>query len=141
MTLGINEIKEIIPHRYPMLLLDRVEELVPGDSAVAYKAVTYNEPYFIGHYPEKPVMPGIYIIEALAQTGAVAILSHEDYKGKLVFFGGMNKVRFKNPVEPGSILKLVAKITKMKGPVGIGEAKAYIGDKIAAEGELTFFIQ
>ncbi|HEX3023347.1 MAG TPA: 3-hydroxyacyl-ACP dehydratase FabZ [Lachnospiraceae bacterium] len=141
MTLGINEIKEIIPHRYPMLLLDRVEDLVPGHSAVAYKAVTYNEPYFIGHYPEKPVMPGVFIIEALAQTGAVAILSHEDYKGKLVFFGGMNKVRFKNPVEPGSILKLVATITKVKGPVGIGEAKAYIGDKIAAEGELTFFIQ
>lgn len=139
--LGIKEIQEIIPHRYPMLMIDSVEELNPGDGAIAYKAVTYNEPFFVGHYPEEPVMPGIYIIEALAQTGAVAILSHEDYKGKLIFFGGINKARFKNPVVPGNILRLETKITKKKGPLGIGEAKAYVGDKIAVEAELTFFIR
>lgn len=139
--LGINEIKKIIPHRFPMLLLDKVEELVPGISAVAYKAVTYNEPFFQGHYPEKPVMPGVLVIEALAQTGAVAILSCEKYAGKLVYFGGINKARFRKPVEPGCILKLITKITKVKGPVGIGEAKAYIENELVAEGELTFFLQ
>lgn len=139
--LGINEIKKIIPHRFPMLLLDKVEELVPGISAVAYKAVTYNEPFFQGHYPEKPVMPGVLVIEALAQTGAVAILSCEKYAGKLVYFGGINKARFRKPVEPGCILKLITKITKVKGPVGIGEAKAYVENELVAEGELTFFLQ
>lgn len=139
--LGINEIKKIIPHRFPMLLLDKVEELVPGISAVAYKAVTYNEPFFQGHYPEKPVMPGVLVIEALAQTGAVAILSCEKYAGKLVYFGGINKARFRKPVEPGCILKLITKITKVKGPVGIGEAKAYIENELVAEGELTFFLR
>lgn len=139
--LGINEIKKIIPHRFPMLLLDKVEELVPGVKAVAYKAVTYNEPFFQGHYPEKPVMPGVLIIEALAQTGAVAILSCEKYAGKLVYFGGINKARFRKPVEPGSILKLITEITKVKGPVGVGEAKAYVEDQLVAEGELTFFLQ
>ncbi len=141
MILGINEIKKIIPHRFPMLLLDRVEELIPGDTATAYKAVSYNEPFFQGHYPEKPVMPGVLIIEALAQTGAVAILSCEKYKGKLVYFGGITKARFRKPVEPGCILKLITKITKMKGPVGVGEAKAYVGEDLVAEGELTFFLQ
>lgn len=139
--LGINEIKKIIPHRFPMLLLDKVEELVPGISAVAYKAVTYNEPFFQGHYPEKPVMPGVLVIEALAQTGAVAILSCEKYAGKLVYFGGINKARFRKPVEPGCILKLITKITKVKGPVGIGEAKAYVENELVAEGELTFFLR
>ncbi|WP_310603263.1 3-hydroxyacyl-ACP dehydratase FabZ [Anaerosporobacter sp.] len=141
MTLGINEIKNIIPHRFPMLLLDRVEDLNPGDTATAYKAVTYNEPFFQGHYPEKPVMPGVLIVEALAQTGSVAILSCEKYKDKLIFFGGISKARFRKQVEPGCILKLITKITKMKGPVGVGEGKAYVGDDLVAEGELTFFIK
>lgn len=139
--LGIKEIQEIIPHRYPMLLIDRVEELIEGVEATAYKAVTYNEPFFSGHYPEWPVMPGVLIIEALAQTGAVAILSEEANKGKLIFFGGINKAKFRDKVEPGCTLKLVTKMVKRKGPLGIGEAKAYVNDKVVAEAELTFFIQ
>lgn len=139
--LGIKEIQEIIPHREPMLLIDRVEELVSGEEAIAYKAVSYNEPFFRGHYPEAPVMPGVLIIEALAQTGAVAILSSDDNKGKLIFFGGINKAKFRNKVEPGCLLKLVTKIIKRKGPLGIGEAKAYVDDQLVAEAELTFFIQ
>lgn len=139
--LGIEEIKKIIPHRAPMLLIDRVEELVPKEKAVAYKAVTYNEPFFMGHYPSKPVMPGVLIIEALAQTGAVAILSAEEYKGKLIFFGKIEKAKFRKPVEPGCLLRLETKIIKQKGPVGIGEAKAYVNDELVVEAELTFFIQ
>ncbi len=138
--LGIKEIQEIIPHRHPMLLIDRVEELVPKLKAVAYKAVTYNENFFTGHYPEKPVMPGVLIIEALAQTGAVAILSAEENKGKLIFFGGINKAKFRSQVEPGCILRLETEIIRQKGPLGIGSAKAYVGDKLAVEAELTFFI-
>lgn len=139
--LGVNEIKKILPHRFPMLLLDKVEELIPGDRATAYKAVTYNEPFFQGHYPEKPVMPGVLIIEALAQTGAVAILSAEQYRGKLVYFGGISKARFRKPVEPGCVLKLMTKITKIKGPVGIGEAKAYVDNELVTEAELSFFLE
>ncbi|BCN28723.1 3-hydroxyacyl-ACP dehydratase FabZ [Anaeromicropila herbilytica] len=139
--LGIKEIQEIIPHRYPMLLIDRVTELVEGVEATAYKAVSYNEPFFIGHYPEAPVMPGVLIIEALAQTGAVAILSKEENKGKLIFFGGINKAKFRDQVTPGCLLKLVTKMVKQKGPLGIGEAKAYVDDKLVAEAELTFFIK
>lgn len=139
--LGVNEIKKILPHRFPMLLLDKVEEMIPGDRATAYKAVTYNEPFFQGHYPEKPVMPGVLIIEALAQTGAVAILSAEQYRGKLVYFGGISKARFRKPVEPGCVLKLMTKITKIKGPVGIGEAKAYVDDELVTEAELSFFLE
>lgn len=139
--LGLKEIQEIIPHRYPMLLIDRVLEYEPGVGAVALKGVTYNEPYFIGHFPDMPVMPGVYIIEALAQTGAIAILSHENYKGKHVLFGGIKNARFRNTVEPGTMLRLETKITKMKGPVGYGIAKAFVDDKIAVEAELTFFVK
>lgn len=139
--LGIEEIKKIIPHRHPMLLIDRVDELVPGESAVAYKAVTYNEPFFTGHYPSHPVMPGVLIIEAMAQTGGVAILSKEENKGKLIFFGGINKAKFRKPVEPGCLLRLEVTMTKVKGPMGIGEAKAYVDDELKVEAELTFFIQ
>lgn len=139
--LDIKQIQEIIPHRHPMLLIDRVEELIPNKRAVAYKAVSYNEPFFVGHYPEKPVMPGVLIIEALAQTGAVAILSEEANKGKLIFFGGINNAKFRKPVEPGCLLRLETEIVKQKGPVGIGSAKAYVGDTLAVEAELTFFVQ
>lgn len=138
--LGIKEIQEIIPHRHPMLLIDKVDELEPGLSAVAYKAVTYNEPFFTGHYPGHPVMPGVLIIEAMAQTGAVAILSKDENKGKLIFFGAVNKAKFRKPVEPGCILRFETKMVKVKGPVGIGEAKAYVEDQLVAEAELTFFI-
>ncbi len=138
--LGIKEIQEIIPHRHPMLLIDKVDELEPGVSATAYKAVTYNEPFFTGHYPDKPVMPGVLIVEALAQTGAVAILSLDENKGKLIFFGGINKAKFRQQVIPGDLLQLETKIIKRKGPVGVGEAKAYVNGKVVVDAELTFFI-
>lgn len=141
MVLGIKEIQEIIPHRYPMLLIDKVTELEPAKKAVAYKAVTYNEPFFAGHYPQQPVMPGVLIIEALAQTGAVAILSAEQFKGKLIFFGGVNKAKFRDMVTPGCMLRLETEIIKAKGPVGIGSAKAYVDDKLVTEAELTFVIK
>lgn len=139
--LDIKQIQEIIPHRHPMLLIDRVEEVIPNESAVAYKAVSYNEPFFVGHYPEKPVMPGVLILEALAQTGAVAILSEKSNQGKLIFFGGINQAKFRKPVEPGCLLRLETKIIKKKGPLGIGAAKAYVDGTLVAEAELTFFVQ
>lgn len=138
--LGIKEIQEIIPHRHPFLLIDCVEELVPGESAVGYKSVTYNEPYFAGHFPQEPVMPGVLIVEALAQTGAVAILSLEDNKGKTAYFGAMNNVKFKKKVVPGDKLRLECKIIKKKGPVGIGSAVATVDGKVAVSAELTFMI-
>ena len=138
--LDIKQIQEILPHRAPMLLIDRVEEIIPNERAVAYKAVSYNEPFFKGHYPEKPVMPGVLIIEALAQTGAVAILSEEEIIGKLFFFGVINRAKFRKQVEPGCLLRLETAIIKRKGPVGIGEAKAYVEGELVCEAELSFFI-
>ena len=138
--LGIKEIQEIIPHRHPFLLIDCVEELEPGVGAVGYKSVTYNEPFFAGHFPQEPVMPGVLIVEALAQTGAVAILSLEENKGKTAYFGGMNNVKFKKKVVPGDRLRLECKIIKRKGPVGIGSAVATVDGKVAVSAELTFRI-
>lgn len=132
---------EILPHRVPFLLVDRIDELEPGKRAVGCKAVTYNEPYFAGHFPQEPVMPGVLICEALAQVGAVALLSHEDYRGKLAFFGGINKARFRRKVVPGDVLRLETELIKIKGPVGIGKAAAYIGDEVCTEAELTFVVQ
>lgn len=139
--LGIKEIQEIIPHRHPFLLVDCIEELEPGVRAVGYKSVSYNEPFFAGHFPQKPVMPGVLIIEALAQTGAVALLSLEANKGKIAFFGAINNAKFKRMVVPGDRLKLECEIIKQKGPVGIGRATATVDGKIAAVGELTFMIE
>ena len=136
--LNINEIMEIIPQRAPFLMIDRVEEFVPGESAVAYKNVCINEWYFEGHFPGNPIMPGVLITEALAQTGAIAILSLDENKGKNALFGGIDKMRFKRQVVPGDLLKLEVKIIKKKGPIGIGEAIATVNDEIAAKGELTF---
>ena len=138
--LGIKEIQEIIPHRHPFLLIDCVEELEPGVGAVGYKSVTYNEPFFAGHFPQEPVMPGVLIVEALAQTGAVAILSLEENKGKTAYFGGMNNVKFKKKVVPGDRLRLECKIIKREGPVGIGSAVATVDGKVAVAAELTFMI-
>jgi len=138
--LNIKEIMEILPHRAPFLLIDRIDELEPGVSAKGIKNVTYNEYFFKGHFPQEPVMPGVLIIEALAQTGAVSILSVEENKGKIVFFGGMDKVRFKKKVVPGDTLTLSVEIIKQKGPVGIGKAVAKVGKDIAAKAELTFFV-
>lgn len=139
-VLGINEIMEIIPHRQPFLLLDRVEELEPGVRAVAYKNVTYNEPFFAGHFPQEPVMPGVLMVEALAQAGAVAILSLEENKGKTAYFGGINQARFRKKVVPGDVLKLECEIIKRKGPLGVGNAKAFVNGEMVVNAELTFMI-
>lgn len=138
--LGIKEIQEIIPHRHPFLLIDYVEEMVPGERATGYKCVTYDESFFRGHFAQEPVMPGVLIIEALAQVGAVAILSMEENKGKTAYFGGIDKAKFKKKVVPGDKLKLECEIIKRKGPVGIGKAVATVDGKIAASAELTFMI-
>jgi 3-hydroxyacyl-[acyl-carrier-protein] dehydratase len=139
--LNTKEIMEILPHRAPFLLVDQIATLEPGKRAVGYKGVTYNEPYFAGHFPQEPVMPGVLICEALAQVGAVALLSHEDYKGRLAFFGGMNRVRFRRKVVPGDRLRLETELIKIKGPVGVGRGIAYVEDEVCAEAELTFVIQ
>ena|SRR3712207_1406958 len=140
MVLGIKEIQEIIPHRYPFLLVDRVEELEPGKRAVGYKNVTMNEYFFQGHFPEEPVMPGVLQIEALAQLGAIALLSMEEFKGKIAYFGGINKAKFRHKVVPGDVLKLEVEIIKMKGPAGIGKAIATVNGKKAAEAEIIFAV-
>lgn len=138
--LGIREIQEIIPHRHPFLLIDGIEELNPGESAVACKSVSYNEPFFAGHFPGEPVMPGVLIVEALAQTGAAAILSVEENKGKTAYFAAMDHVKFKKKVLPGDKLRLECRIIKQKGPMGIGSATATVDGKVAVTAELTFMI-
>ncbi|GKU25702.1 3-hydroxyacyl-ACP dehydratase FabZ [Clostridium folliculivorans] len=138
--LDINQIQEIIPHRYPFLLIDRVLELEEGKRAVAIKNVTANENFFQGHFPGHPVMPGVLIVEALAQTGAVALLSLEENKGKIAFFGRIDKVKFRRQVVPGDTLRLEVEIIKAKGPAGIGKGIAYVGDEKAVEGEFMFAI-
>ena len=139
--LSTKEIMEIIPHRQPFLLIDTIEELEPGVRAVGKKCVSYNEPYFAGHFPQEPVMPGVLIVEALAQVGAVAILSQPEFKGKTAYFAAINSAKFKNKVVPGDVLRLETEIIKVKGPIGVGAAKAYVGDKLAVQAELTFAIR
>ena len=138
--LNKEEIKDIIPQREPFLMIDEVEEYTPGVGAVAYKYVNEDEWYFKGHFPGNPIMPGVLITESLAQTGAVAILSVDENKGKNALFGGINNMKFKKMVVPGDKLKLEVKIIKKKGPIGVGEAIASVDDKIVAKGELTFAI-
>lgn len=140
MELNINEIQNILPHRYPFLLIDRVSELEPGIKATAHKCVSVNEPFFQGHFPSFPVMPGVLILEALAQTGAVAMLSLEENKGKLALFAGLNNVKFKKQVVPGDVLELKCEIKKTFGKMGVGEGVATVDGKVAAKAELTFAI-
>lgn len=139
-VLTTKEIMEIIPHRQPMLLIDTVEELEPGVRAVGKKCVSYNEPYFAGHFPGEPVMPGVLIVEALAQVGAVAILSCEEFRGKTAYFGAINSAKFKKKVVPGDVLILETEMIKQKGPIGIAKAKATVDGKTAVVAELTFAI-
>lgn len=138
--LGINEIKEIIPQRSPFLLIDRITELEEGKKGIGKKCVAYNEAFFQGHFPEEPVMPGVLIIEALAQVGAVVCLSLEENKEKNAYFAGVNKFRFRNKVIPGDVMTLEVSLIKNKGNIGLASAKAYDGDKVFAEGELMFAI-
>ena len=139
--LNINQIKEIIPHRHPFLLLDYIEDYVPGEYAVGYKCVSYREEFFAGHFPEEPVMPGVLIVEALAQTGAVAILGKDENRGKTAYFASINSAKFKRKVVPGDILTLETEIIKVKGPIGVGKATAKVGDEIACIAELTFAVE
>ena len=138
--LDITEIKKIIPHRYPMLLIDRVEELIPGEKAVAKRNVTINEELFNGHFPGNPVMPGVLIVEALAQTGAVALLSLAEFKGKTAYFGGIKSAKFRKVVRPGDSLRLEVTLEKIRNNVGLGKAIATVDGKKACTAELTFMI-
>ncbi len=139
-VLTTKEIMEIIPHRHPFLLVDTIEELEPGVMAKGKKCVTYNEPFFAGHFPAEPVMPGVLVVEALAQVGAVALLSQPGFKGKTAYFGAINSAKFKKKIVPGDVLLLETEIIKIKGPIGIGSAKAYVDGKLAVQAELTFAI-
>lgn len=134
------EIMDIIPHRYPFLLIDTIEELEPGVRALGKKCVSVNEPFFQGHFPGNPVMPGVLIMEALAQVGAVAILSQPEWKGRTAYFAGIDKARFRRKVIPGDVLFLEMEIIKVKGSVGVGKAVAKVDGQVAAQAELTFAI-
>ena len=138
--LNIKEIMNIIPHRSPFLQHDRIEEMEVGKRAVGKKYVTYNEPFFAGHFPQEPVMPGVLIIEALAQVGAVCCLSAEEIKGKIGFLGGVNKAKFRGKVVPGDVLNLEVEMIRVKGPVGVGKGTATVDGKVVASGEITFMI-
>ncbi|MBO8433949.1 MAG: 3-hydroxyacyl-ACP dehydratase FabZ [Tyzzerella sp.] len=138
--MDVNEIMKILPHRYPFLLVDRIDEIVEGEKIVATKNVTMNEPFFQGHFPQLPVMPGVLIIEALAQAGAVAVLSKEEFKGKIAFLVGVDKAKFRKNVVPGDTLRLEVELLKLKRNAGIAKGIAYVGDKKVAEAEITFMI-
>jgi 3-hydroxyacyl-[acyl-carrier-protein] dehydratase len=140
MIYNSDQIKKILPHRYPMLLVDRIEELEEGKRAVGIKCVTSNEPFFSGHFPELQVMPGVLIIEALAQVGAVIVLSQIENKGKVAYFAGIKSAKFRRKVIPGDVLILETIITRIKGPMGMGQAIARVNGEIACEAELTFMI-
>ena len=138
MELNIDQIESILPHRYPFLLVDKIVECTPGEGAKGVKCVTANEPFFQGHFPGFKVMPGVLIIEALAQVGAVAILTEAGSEGRLALFGGIKNARFKRQVRPGDVLELSCQLTARKGPVGFGTAEARVEGKLACKAELTF---
>ncbi|MBF0705276.1 MULTISPECIES: 3-hydroxyacyl-ACP dehydratase FabZ [Bacillales] len=139
--LDSQDIKKIIPHRYPFLLVDRILEVEEEVRAVGIKNVTANEEFFNGHFPDYPVMPGVLIVEALAQVGAVAMLKKEDNQGKLAFFTGIDKCRFKKQVKPGDQLRLEVEIIRIKGPIGKGKATATVDGEVAAEAEIMFALK
>lgn len=132
------QIKELLPHRYPFLLVDRVTHLEPGRRALGYKNLTANEQFFEGHFPFKPIMPGVLMVEALAQLGCVAMLAKEEYRSSLGVFTGIENFKFRTMVTPGDRLDMEVELIKMKGPLGRMRAVAKVGDKVAAEGEIAF---
>ncbi|MEG9296071.1 3-hydroxyacyl-ACP dehydratase FabZ [Mangrovibacillus sp. Mu-81] len=136
--LDINEIKDIIPHRYPFLLVDRILEVEEGKKAIGIKNVTANEEFFNGHFPDYPVMPGVLIVEALAQVGAVAMLKKEENRGRLAFFTGIDKCRFKRQVKPGDQLRLEVEMIRFKGPIGKGKGVATVDGEVVCELEMMF---
>ncbi len=140
MEFNSNEIEKIIPHRYPFLLVDKIIDGVEVEWARGIKCVTANEPFFQGHFPGYKVMPGVLIIEALAQVGAVALLSIDEFKGKIALFGGIKNAKFKRQITPGDVIELECKLTKRRGNVGFGEAIAKVGEEVAVVADLTFFI-
>jgi 3-hydroxyacyl-[acyl-carrier-protein] dehydratase len=136
--LGPAAIRDLIPHRYPFLLVDRIEEIEPGVRAVGIKNVTQNEPFFEGHFPDYPVMPGVLIVEALAQVGAVGVMVLEEFRGKLALFAGIDGVRFRRQVIPGDVLTMEVEISRLKGRVGRGRGNATVNGERACEAELMF---
>ena len=141
MELDINEIMKIIPHRYPFLLVDRIEELdEENNRAVGIKNLTMNELFFQGHFPERPIMPGVLIVEAMAQVGAVMILKNPEFAGKLAVFTGIEKMKFRRQVVPGDTLRMSAQLIKMRHGMGFAAVDAYVGDALAAKGEISFAI-
>ncbi|RGD73009.1 3-hydroxyacyl-[acyl-carrier-protein] dehydratase FabZ [Anaerofustis stercorihominis] len=141
MIYNSNDIQKIIPHRYPFLLVDTIEEIIDDTVIIGKKCVSANEMQFMGHFPEKHVMPGVLMIEALAQTGAVLLLSKEENKGKIAVLAGVNKIRFKRQVIPGDTLTLKVELTKMKAGIGFANATALVGDEIAVKGEIMFAVE
>jgi 3-hydroxyacyl-[acyl-carrier-protein] dehydratase len=138
---GRDAIQSILPHRAPFLLLDEVVDLVPGERVAATYRVPEDGWWFAGHFPERPVMPGVLIVEAMAQTGAVAVLAEEENRGRIAFFAGIDDCRFKRVVSPGETLSLVCEIDQVRGPIGRGKATAHVGDALAARGTLTFAVE
>lgn len=141
MMLSIEQIKEIIPHRYPFLLVDKIIEVEPGERAVGIKNVSANEEFFNGHFPDYPVMPGVLIIEAIAQAGGVALMQQEEMKGKLALFAGIDECRFKGQVKPGDQLRLEMEVTKQRRSIVKGKGTASVDGKVVAEADLMFAIQ
>lgn len=138
LQLDSNQIAEILPHRYPFQLVDRIVDGEPGQWARGIKCVSVGEPFFCGHFPQYHVMPGVLILEALAQVGAVALLYPEENRGRIALFGGVKNARFKQVVRPGDVLELECRLTLMRGPLGVGQAQAFVDGKLACRAELTF---
>lgn len=138
--MDVKEIMEIIPHRYPFLFVDKILDLKPGEFAIGLKNVSIDEPFFQGHFPSEPVMPGVLILEAMAQVGAVAVLSLPEMKGKIAYFAGVKEAKFRKKVVPGDTLRMEVHMTTLRSRFGVSEAKAYVGDDLVCEATLSFIL-